>query len=602
MNLNSQWKFAHKFLKNALNGAFDEQRDSSYRGKIIVGIVATCSGLILTRYAFLSFIPSESRDQNLSQFSKQYVHKVSLQSHRESIVDTNGEILANSVLRTSLYIIPNKVPNDFSKIKILEKSLGVSAEKIRNAIATKKDFVWLRRKLSDEDYQKIGPLQPFKAFIGTVLEPARLYPNQSLASHLIGYVGSDNQGLEGLERQQNEILSNAPEYITISRDARGKSVILSPDVVLATRSKDNPLQLTIDSNIQRTLESYLKEAVVNAKASAGNAIVVHIPTREVLAISSVPDFNLNSFATASQNTKRFRAVMDGLELGSVLKPFVVAFALEHQKISKNDVFFCENGKLNIPGGALHDDHPQGKLTVSEIVKYSSNICTYRIAQKIGRPLFAQMFHRLGFSRGPGSGFGGEWKPKLHPPENWSEMRFANMSFGQGIALSPLQITRGLVTLAAGGTDLPLKFIKNTPPLVGPSNQFVSLETSKTILKMMTTVVEEDGTGTKAALKSVTVAGKTGTAQKFDTKTKSYAHRVSSFIGVFPAENPIYAVTVIIDEPKVRPAYGGLLAGPVFSKIGNYILDYHSTKGLIEISSPQLNQDYASQRRTNQHAL
>jgi cell division protein FtsI (penicillin-binding protein 3) len=341
-------------------------------------------------------------------------------------------------------------------------------------------------------------------------------------------------------------------------------------------------------------ENALRDGVKKAKAKAGSAVVMDVNTGEILSIASYPAYDLNHPPSGQPQTRRFRPLMDALELGSVVKPLFVAKAIDKKRLSARERLYCENGTMTLPGGKIRDTHPHKYLTPAEIIKVSSNICTYKIAQRLGRSVFYDALSSFGLIRSPGTGLPGEWGGRVGEPSSWSEMRFANMSFGQGIAISPLQLTRSIAILANDGTDPGIRILaradqRSAADLQLPPLKVLAPQTARLITKMMTTVVEEeDGTGQLAAIPGIPVAGKTGTAQKYDPKTKSYSERIAAFTGIVPANRPKLAITVVIDEPQVRPAYGGLLAGPVFSEIGQKSINYLNSQGLIQLDSETKN--------------
>jgi cell division protein FtsI (penicillin-binding protein 3) len=295
--------------------------------------------------------------------------------------------------------------------------------------------------------------------------------------------------------------------------------------------------------------------------------------------------------------------MDALELGSIVKPIFIAQALDRGLVKPNDNIHCENGSYPVPGGKIRDDHPHGLISIGEVIKYSSNICTYKLMQKLGRQAFYETVVRAGLARTPGTGLPGEWAGYISKPSTWREMRFANMAFGQGLAISPLQVTRSLAMLAGGGKDRGVSILARNPentPETAFEPQYVTPETSRIVMQMMSSVVEEEGgTGSRARIPGVSIAGKTGTAQKFSQATKSYSERIASFVGVLPAEQPKLAITVVIDEPRVRPAYGGTLAGPVFANIGSKTIRYLNSLGKLAFDLRDAEEEKAHRERLAQ---
>lgn len=560
------------------------------RVKIFGAGLALAGCFMIARYAQLAVLPTELNERLRTKATRQFESEVKLLPPRAKIVDRSGRTLAVSVLQPSIFAIPKRLPNDNGVLEKISKTLKIPLQNLIDLRKTKKGFAWLRRHVSPNDFSNMGDLQQWRDFIGIAEEPKRIYPEKDAAAHLIGFVGIDNVGLEGVEAIYNSNLNGTPQLAKITRDARGHITLITPNGAVQPEAESKPLRLSIDLSIQTTAEAALKEGIIKAKANAGSAVVMDVQTGELLAIASYPTFDLNMPPAAQPEVRRFRPLMDALELGSVVKPLFIARAIDRKKISQNEKFFCENGSMPVPGGKIRDTHPHGLLNPGEIIKVSSNICTYKIAQKLGRVGLYDSLGAFGLIRNPGTGLPGEWAGRVSKPETWREMRFANMAFGQGFAISTLQLTRAMAILTGNGTDPGVRILaveehKNGLNQELPPLQVISEETSRMVTEMMRGVVEDEGgTGRLASISGLSVAGKTGTAQKFDPRTRSYSERIATFTGVVPAEKPRLAISVVIDEPQVRPAYGGLLAGPVFAEIGQKAINYMNSRGLIQLDS------------------
>ncbi len=563
------------------------------RINIFAGAIAVAGTVMIMRYAQLAVFPTALNEKLRSQASRQFESEVKLLPPRAKIVDRSGRTLAVSVLHPSIFAIPKRLPNDQATLERIAKTIKIPKQVLLDLRKTKKGFAWLRRHIPPSEFSHMGDLQQWREFIGVAEEPKRIYPEKEAAAHLIGFVGRDNIGLEGVESIFNSVLNGTPQVAKVTRDARGHITLITPNGAVQPEHESAPLQLSIDLSIQSTAESALKEGVLKAKARAGSAVVMDVQTGELLAIASYPTYDLNAPPANQPEARRFRPLMDALELGSVVKPLFIARAIDKKKIDPHEKFFCENGSMALPGGKIRDTHPHGVLNPAEVIKVSSNICTYKVAQKMGRNGLYDALGAFGLIRPPGTGLPGEWAGRVAKPEHWKEMRFANISFGQGIAISTLQMTRAMAILTGNGTDPGIRILalgeerESMQPELPPL-RVISEETSRMVTDMMRGVVEEEGgTGRLASISGLTVAGKTGTAQKFDPKTRSYSERIAAFTGVVPAEKPRLAITVVIDEPQVRPAYGGVLAGPVFSEIGQKAINYLNSRGLIQLDTTQL---------------
>ncbi|KAB8030869.1 peptidoglycan D,D-transpeptidase FtsI family protein [Fluviispira multicolorata] len=543
--------------------------------------------LILIRYAWISFFPTPLRNKLVETASKQFETVLTLAKPRATITDRNGRILAVSVSRPSLFLLTKKMPTDPEFLEKVSKQINIPKEQLYNYINEKRNFIWLKRQMSLSEFHKMGSLKKWQDFIGVVDEPKRFYPEKEIASQLIGFVGTEGNGLEGIEKIYNSRLNIKPTKIEVMRDARGRLVMVTPNNASKPETLSQSLKLSIDISIQEFAQNALKEGVVRAKAKGGSAIVMDVKTGEILAIASYPSYDLNSPPENDPSARRFRPIMDAIELGSVVKPMWIAKALDMGVINSESKIYAENGKMALLGGYIHDTHAHGWLTPEEILKVSSNIGAYKVVQKIGRENFYDSLMKIGFGRQPGTGIPGEWGGRIKKTENWREMNFANMAFGQGFAISPLQLAHGLSIIVGGGTDHGVNLlavdevrqIKNeNPPL-----QFIKPETSRLISQMMQSVVEENGgTGSPARIPGVLVAGKTGTAQIWSNKDRAYSGRTAVFEGIIPANDPKLAIVVVIDEASIRPAYGGPLAGPVFADIGKKTVQYLNSQGIFNV--------------------
>jgi cell division protein FtsI (penicillin-binding protein 3) len=597
-------KLTKKFSKTLFPHGMELSTNYRARGFVIFFGMTAGFVLILSRFAYLSVLPTSLHTKLTSLANKQFDAEITLAPSRASLLDRNGKTLAMSVQSSSLFVIPKKLPESKQELSRFAQKMNFELRDLQRLKKANRSFAWLKRQLDTAQITALGDLEEWQDFLGVIQEPKRIYPEHELASHLLGYVGLDHNGLEGVEKILDPVLKGESIHARVGRDARGRPTLTYANDATKPALAAQPVTLSIDIIIQEIVETALKESVLKAKAKAGSAVVMDPNTGEILAMASYPTYDANS-PTQDPERKRFRPIMDALELGSVVKPLFISDALSRGIIGPNETFFCENGKLKIPGGALHDDHPHGNATPGEIIKYSSNICTYKIVKRLGRQNFYDSLFRFGLTRNPGTGLPGEWAGRVTPFESWKEMRFANMAFGQGLAISPLQLTKAISILTNGGTDPGtriFKFNKETEPESIMVLRAISKDASYKATEMMSRVVEEEGgTGSRASIEGYTVAGKTGTAEKYMQSTHSYSERIASFTGVVPAESPILTITVVIDEPKVKPAYGGILAGPTFQQIGTKTLRYLNSSGRIALKPKRkLNLDALNSRSKPQN--
>lgn len=582
-------KYNNKSLLQKIKDYFDPRQvkikySFEKRAVIMSLIFLTVLLCILIRYAWLTVLPTDLRSRLLAKGTRQLETSITLSKPRATITDRNGKVLAVSISSTSLFILTKKMPQDEETLAQVAKQIHVPLKDLLQLRNDKRNFVWLKRQMSNNELLALGSLRKWKNFLDTVDEPKRVYPEKDIASQLIGFVGADGIGLEGVEKIYNSRLTEKPIKVDARRDARGRVVLNTPNDASKPAQMLPNLRLSIDISIQQFTQNALKDGVIKAKAKGGSAVVIDVTTGELLAIASYPTYDLNNPPINDPEAKRFRPVMDAIELGSASKPMWIARALDLGVIQPNTIFDVRGGAMSLPGGVIHDDHPVNfNLDTQGVLRYSSNVGMYKIALKAGRERFYESLMKVGFGRSPGLGFPGEWKGRIHKPDNWSEMRFANMAFGQGFAISPLQLAHAVTIMVGGGQDKGMnilaKDIEQEKHFVGPPIQFIRKDTSKTISQMMGNVIEQSNAG---RIPGIFVGGKTGTAEIWSTKDKAYSERTAVYQGIIPANNPKLAIVVVIDEVKVRPAYGSILAGPVFSQIGRKTVDYLNSQGVFHV--------------------
>ena len=513
-----------------------------------------------------------ARDPKLAKIARsQYKTKLEEVSPRGNIYDAAGEELAVTVPTYSLAVRPGKIPDREKLADELSPILGMKPEDLKSKMNPDKKYVWLKRHLTPREKEDLS--QKKIAGLEFVKGSKRFYPNREVASQILGAVGTDYQGLGGLELFYDRFLRGDVGNTTSYRDARGKGFETEETMNQEGREPYH-LHLTLRKNIQYVTEKEVNAACESYQAKACTAVVLDSGTGQVLAMASYPSFNPNAFQSYGQENWRNRAVTDTFEPGSTFKTILAAAALESGAVQVKDRFFCENGSLRVGKHLIHDHEKYGMLSFREIVKVSSNIGIYKVGQKVGRNRFAESISLFGFGEETGIDFPGEVPGFIRPARLWQEIDFANITFGQGIRVTPIQLASGFVAIANGGmrmrpylvsriTDSQGRSVVETEPK--PVERVIQEETSRLLIDMLKEVTEEGGTATKAALPGYTVAGKTGTAQKVVNGIYSHDKFVSSFVGIVPADSPKLVVLVTIDEPQ-GVVYGGLVAAPVFRKI------------------------------------
>lgn len=505
---------------------------------------------------------------------------ITLPPDRGFIYDRAGNELAISIQVGSVFAHPSQVKQKPKTAAQLSKILHEPSRGILKKLNRKRSFVWIKRRISPAVTAQVSRLN--LPGVGITTESRRYYPERDIAAHLIGFSGTDNQGLEGLERKYDRHLTGTPHKLVCMEDAFGRPFAIDKPVS-SQETGVHHLTLTIDKEIQFKAQQALHSAVVRAEAKGGHCVVVDPETGEILAMAVVPKFNPNIFQKFRPHKWRNRAVTDCFEPGSTMKAFVLSAALEEGVVTPLTEFFCEEGKFKVGGRVVHDTHDHGTLTVADIVVRSSNIGAIKVGQKLGYKRFCDYLRKFGFGRKTGVDLLGERAGFIREATHARAIDQANLYFGQGMSATSLQLAMGMAAIANGGklmrpyvvksiVDESGQPVKETRPKV--VGRVISVNTAKTVASILTGVVGEDGTAPKAAISGFSVAGKTGTAQKVDPKTKAYSKEkyVATFVGFTPAEDPELVILVVIDEPK-GVAYGGLIAAPVFRKVGSWALNH-----------------------------
>jgi cell division protein FtsI (penicillin-binding protein 3) len=513
---------------------------------------------------------------------KQHTQTLLLQPDRGIIFDRNGEKMAATIMADSVCADPSKIDNPGEVAGLLASILHADRAALRKKLSGTKNFCWVARRIAPEQATLVQELGVEGIFI--VKEPKRFYPSGELAGHLIGFVGTDANGLEGLELRYDRYLKGAPEKLLWTRDAKGKRLYPRVERPEAAPKEHYNLILTIDSRIQHLVESHLKTAVKAKGAKGGFAIVMDPRTGEILALANEMGFDPNNFSTVDPATGKNKAITDCFDPGSTFKPFLAAAALEEGVVKETDMFNCENGNYAVADRVIHEANRKrhGALSFRDVLRYSSNIGSVKIGERLGKEKFYQYIRKFGFGAKTGIDLPGEVSGLLRPVENWTRVDAATVAFGQGVSVTAIQLITALSTVANEGVmmkpfvvrglmDRQGKLVQAYHPTV--VRRVISPETAKRLTAILTDVVgTEDGTGKHARIVNVAVAGKTGTSQKFDFAKRAYSsERVkTSFMGFFPAQNPQVAILVILDEPQ-RDKWGGVAAAPVFRDIGEQIL-------------------------------
>jgi len=500
-----------------------------------------------------------------------YVRGITIQGDRGLILDRHSNKLGASTEAPNITADPTQVKNARQAADQLVKILGGSRTEMEKKLSQERRFALLASRVAPVKADAIKKLNIVGIY--TPDNSKRFYPNRRLAAQVIGFTGKDDQGLEGLEFSYNKFLEGRTLKTKEYRDGQG--TILNTGKNKREGLKGDTIVLTLDKKIQFFSEQALEQAVKEHRGKSGMALVMQPATGELLAVAHYPEFNPNNYGDFSRSRYRNRAVIDTFEPGSIMKVITVASAME-RGMSATKIINCENGKYRVGGTVIHDTHPYDYLTPGRIIKVSSNIGAAKIGQDIGPKAMHYYLNAFGFGKKTGISCPAESAGVILPLHRWTSIDAVAMSFGQGMSVTALQLVSAVSAIANGGKLMkPLlvkKVLSNSGEIIQANNpcvvrQVISANTAETVKRMMARVVQEEGTGTKAAIPGYRVCGKTSTAQKVARNKKGYSSSrfTAAFAGFAPFDNPALAILVVVDEPK-QNHYGGTVAAPAFKDI------------------------------------
>lgn len=524
---------------------------------VLVLMLAFCT--LIGRALYLQGLKNDFLQQ---KGEARYSRTIKLSADRGVVADRNGEPLAISTPVESIWVSPEDVQASPQQLRELSKRLNVDIRELRTKLKENKgrDFVYLKRQLPPEIAANVMKLKIPGVF--QQREYRRYYPSGEVMSHLVGFTSVDDKGQEGMELAYQKVLAGKTGSRRVIKDRLGHIIEDVGSIHAPQQGKD--LTLSIDAKLQYLAYRELKSAVEANKAKGGALVIIDAVTGEVLALVNQPDFNPNNRFNVTGAQTRNRTVTDIFEPGSTLKPFTVALGLASGKYHPETLMETASGTFTINSRTIRDTHPDGNLTVSQVIQKSSNVGAAKIALSLPPEEMWNLFNSVGFGSHPKSGFPGEATGKLRPFKTWRPIEQATMSYGHGISVSLLQLARAYTIFSSDGELRDLTFVKNNAP--GTSKQVLPPEVARTMRYMLETVIQPGGTAPQAAIPGYRVAGKTGTAHKQEGRGYSANRYVSSFVGFAPVSNPRFIVGVVIDEPKGVHYYGGLVAAPVFSNV------------------------------------
>jgi cell division protein FtsI/penicillin-binding protein 2 len=528
---------------------------------------------------------------------RQQSRSFEISPQRGTIYDRHRRELAISVNVDSIYAVPPEVPDKKAAAEQLARVLNLKTQDVFAKLKTNRGFTWLKRKV---DYPEVARVKALDlAGVYCERESKRFYPNRELASHVLGYVGMDNEGLSGLEFSYQKEIGGSPGRVVLMTDAKQRSF---SSVEKAPVPGQN-LVLTIDQTLQYLTEQELAAQVRKSRALGGTAIVMEPASGEILAMASYPSFNPNHYAKYSPEHWKNLAILSIYEPGSTFKIFTAATALEERLAKPDELIDCRNGVIVVGKHRIRDHKRHGVLPVREVVAFSSNVGAVQLGFRIGKERFERNIRLFGFGATTEIDLPGEAKGLLRPSSQWPTVTLANISMGQGIGVTPLQLVTAVSSIANGGYRVQPHLVQRqglgatekvafTPEPT--RSRVLSSKTAADLTDMLTGVVKK-GTAKGSQLEGFSAAGKTGTAQKIDPNGRySHSRFIASFVGFAPTDRPAVAIVVTIDEPRGR-YYGGEVAAPVFRNIAEKALRYLAVSPDQEPTPAQLTKNRLSRR-------
>ena len=520
-------------------------------------LFATLAGL-LWRLIDLSIL---DRSFLLRQSQARILRKINIPAYRGIITDRLGTPFAISTPVDSVWMNPKEFHADSSQLRQLTNLLNLSAREIEHRARQyrTRQFVYLKRGNPPFVVEAIQRLHVPGIFFQR--EYRRYYPEGEVTAHVVGITNVDDQGQEGLELAYNDWLGGTSGRKEVLKDRLGR--VIADVTLLKKPEQGHDLVLSLDHRIQYLAYRALKEAVIKHHAEAGSIVVLDVRTGEILAMANQPSYNPNNRPETHDSRYRNRAVTDTFEPGSVIKPFTIALALESNRYTPATTIDTNPGWMRIGSYRIEDEVNYGVVTVTQLLQKSSTIAAAKILLSLKPERYWQLLRQLGFGERTGSGFPGEMGGALVPCTTWVPSVVAPLAYGYGVAVTTLQLAQGYAILANGGIKKPVSFLKQNKI---PQGVRVLPETvTHEIVKMLETVLQGGGTGTRARVPGYSVAGKTGTAY-IASETGHYQHRyMSSFVGMAPADHPALVIAVVLRDPQGQH-FGGIVAAPVFAEV------------------------------------
>ena len=540
--------------------------------------------------ARLVYLQVVRHDDLSSRAARQRSRTIEAPASRGAILDRRGRVLAYSVDADSIYAVPTETSDPDAAAKALCAALGdctpTEQQGISDRIRRGRAFAYVRRQVSPDEARRVAALE--LEGVGFIKETRRFYPNKDLAAHILGYVGIDNSGLNGIEAAYDSLIKGRPGTVLIQTDARRQvfSRIERPPTAGAT------LELTIDRYLQHVAERELRTGVEENRAVSGSVVVMNPRTGEILALANWPTFNPNAYRAFGPEAQRNRAVQDLYEPGSTFKIVTASAAFEERVVTPDDPIDVSAGQIRFGNRVITDDQPNDVLSFTDVIVKSSNVGAIQVGLRLGSARLGAYVSRFGFGRRSSPDFPAESPGIVWDPAKLNDSALASVAMGYQVAVTPMQMAAAVSAIANGGELVAPRVVravvsegKRTPVPSKAVRRTVSASTAALLTGIMEQVVER-GTGARARIPGYRVAGKTGTAQKIVDGRYSTSEYNASFVGFVPSEAPAFVIVVVIDSPHgPNLYYGSSVAAPIFRRITDAALRHYGVAPTINPALP-----------------
>lgn len=559
-----------------------------WNSRIRCALVCLAFAALFSLFSFrLVYLQMIKHDEYAGLAAEKHVYKQPIYADRGTILDANNEVLAHNVPGETIVADATHINNVDALVPLLASELKLDTDELNEKLRGDRRYIVLKRQVPEPAAVALRGKLRAQNLRGVYFErdSTRVYPNGSMLCHVIGFTDFDHKGIQGVEASMEDYLHGQDGYRYIEHNRAGQEIVLYRGQERTPRN-GYQVHLTIDLNLQNIIENELDAAVREFNPQKATVILMRPQTGEILAMANRPAYDVNQRSEAKPEEMKNRAIIDMMEPGSTFKIVTAAAALNEKKVRPDTTIFCENGLWNYGGRPLHDHKAYGDLSVTDILVHSSNIGAAKLALSIGEQKFYEYIRRFGFGERTGIELPGEISGVIRPPQSWSKISITRIPMGHELGVTPLQMTVAMATIANGGKMVTPRVVKSVTSGDGKVitnfapvelRQVIAPEVARQLSEALRGVVSDRGTAAAAAVPGFTISGKTGTAQKVDPHGGyEQGKYVVSFLGFLPAEHPEFVGLVVLDDAKTKTPeqnYGGLVAGPIFSRIAEKAARY-----------------------------